>query len=227
VTSIATVTDNFMGSDEFNELKQACWNYAHRTNRDETDESGETVVKEDWVGKNQNPVNTNNYILRNIAAKIKQELINKKLINSDTGYEYWLNINKQQDYHFDCDEGLRQKHGILRFPIVSTVFYISCPEQSYSKKGDLMLHKEQVNIKSIHNVYSKKAPLELSSEFQLVSAKENRLVYFPPKIPHKVTKWEEGERSSLAINFWNHRPLEKNYTDDQLLRTLLRTYMSQ
>jgi len=227
VASIATVTDNFMDNSEFHELKQACWDYARRTNRGETDEAVETVVHEDWVGKNPKTINTDNYILRGIAVKIKQELIKKKLINSDTGYEYWLNINKRQDYHFDCDERLRQKHGILRFPIVSTVFYISCPEQAGTKRGDLMLHKEKVDIRSIHNLYSKNEPLELSSEFQLVSPKENRLVYFPPKIPHKVTEWEQGERMSLAINFWNHRPLEKNYTDDQLLRTLLRTHMSQ
>ena len=227
MTAIATVTDNFIGKDEFRELKQACWNYARRTKQGETDEAVETIVHEDWVGKKSETANTNNYILRGIAVKIKQELINKKLINSDTGYEYWLNINKRQDYHFDCDEGLRQKHGVLRFPIISTVFYISCPEQTSNKKGDLKLHKEQVDIKSIHNLYSKNDPLELSHEFQLVSPKENRLVYFPPKIPHKVTEWEQGERISLAINFWNHRPLEKNYTDDQLLRTLLRTHMSQ
>ena len=192
-------------------------------------ESGTTIPRvtvEDWVGPDANTAQSAVHFLRGATHAIKEEMIRRKLITQNDGYEYWLNINKQQNYHYDCDEGLRQKYGILRFPIVSTVFYISCPTEREGKKGSLILHKATNNVRAIYDLYNKKED-HLSTESQIITPKENRLVFFPPRIPHKVESWEEGKRISLAVNFWQHRPLEENYSDQQLLRTLLRMQIDQ
>lgn len=226
MTSIATTSENFLNEEVFQELKQACMDHAENSNEGESGTTIPRVTAEDWVGPDANTAQSADHFLRGVAHAIKEEMIRRKLITQNDGYEYWLNINKQQNYHYDCDEGLRQKHGILRFPIVSTVFYISCPSQREGRKGSLILHKETTNIKAIYDLYKKKED-HLSTELQTITPKENRLVFFPPRIPHKVEAWEGGKRISLAVNFWQHRPLEENYTDQQLLRTLLRMQIDQ
>ena len=226
MTSIATTSENFLKKEVFNELKQACMDYAETSNKEESRTKDPRITAEDWVGPDANTRHNPNHFLRSVTQAIKEEMIRRKLITQNDGYEYWLNINKQQSYHYDCDEGLRQKHGVLRFPVVSTVFYISCPPQREGKKGSLILHKETNNIKAIYDLYNKKED-HLSTELQTITPKENRLVFFPPRIPHKVEAWEGGKRISLAVNFWQHRPLEENYTEQQLLRTVLRMQIDQ
>ena len=226
MTAIATTSENFLNKEVFQELKQACIDHAETSNRGESVTTIPRVTAEDWVGPDANTTQSAVHLLRGVAHAIKEEMIRRKLITQNDGYEYWLNINKQQDYHYDCDEGLRQKHGILRFPIISTVLYISCPTQREGKKGSLILHKETNNIKAIYDLYNKKND-HLSTEQQTITPKENRLVFFPPRIPHKVGAWKGGKRISLAVNFWQHRPLEENYTEQQLLRTLLRMQIDQ
>ena len=221
ITSIATICENFLCKEVFQELKKACLDHAENINTAKTEETNRTIIAEDWVGQNTATEKDKNYLMRKVTHAIKGEMIRRQIIRANAGYEYWTNINKQQNYHYDCDEGLRQKHGILRFPVISTVFYISCPTQQEINKGSLILHKETDNIKAIYDLYKKKED-NLSLEIQKIEPKENRLVFFPPRIPHKVEPWRGGTRISLAVNFWKHRPLEESYTDTQLVRTLLR-----
>lgn len=223
--SIATIFENFLPRDQFEELKQSCLIYADKKEDTNPEIGHNAIIAEDWVGPKATREYEKNHPLRSTTYSIKKEMLARGLIGKNTGYEYWLNINKQQEYHYDCDEGLRQKHGIFRFPVVSSVFYISCPNQQEKSKGCLVLHKATKNKQTIHNFYTNKAD-ELSSETQRISPRENRLVFFPPRVPHKVEPWSRGERISMAVNFWEHRPLEKNYTDLQLLRTLLRMQLN-
>ena len=221
IKMIATINDQLLKQDDFEKIRWTCLNYAKKIQNQTGLQEARAIVAEDWVGPETDAASKQTHPLRSIAEIIKTVMVDHGLITPTDGYEYWLNINKKQGFHYDCDEGLRQKHGVIRLPLVSTVFYISCPDQQEAKTGSLILHQQTEDIAEIHKLYTQQS-VELSSEYQRVSPKENRLVYFPPRVPHKVEQWDRGERISLAVNFWKHRPLESNHTDLQLLRTLLR-----
>jgi hypothetical protein len=93
------------------------------------------------------------------------------------GYEYWSHVNtKPNDIHQDKDEVAYLKHGISRFPIMSTVFYLEVD----NLKGGELVFKDGIEV--IPQV--------------------NRLVIFKPGLEHYVRSFR-GHRVSIAVNPWS------------------------
>jgi hypothetical protein len=92
------------------------------------------------------------------------------------GYEYWTHVNtKPNDMHQDKDEVAYLKHGISRFPLFSTVFYL---EVEKLINGELVF-EDGVEI----------------------IPKTNRLVIFKKGLQHRVRTFD-GHRVSIAVNPW-------------------------
>ena len=93
------------------------------------------------------------------------------------GYEYWTHVNtKPNDMHQDKDEVAYLKHGISRFPLFSTVFYLE-----------------------IENLYGGELVFEDGIE---IVPKSNRLVIFKKGLEHRVRSFD-GHRVSIAVNPWS------------------------
>tara|TARA_R100000742_G_C4277586_1_gene99607 strand:+ start:955 stop:1464 length:510 start_codon:yes stop_codon:yes gene_type:complete len=93
------------------------------------------------------------------------------------GYEYWTHINtRPNDTHQDKDEVAYLKHGISRFPLFSTVFYLE-----------------------IKDLYGGELVFEDGVE---VIPKANRLVVFKKGLEHRVRSFS-GHRVSIAVNPWS------------------------
>ena len=93
------------------------------------------------------------------------------------GYEYWTHVNtKPNDMHQDKDEVAYIKHGISRFPLFSTVFYL---EVEKLINGELVF-EDGVEI----------------------VPKRNRLVIFKRGLQHRVRTFD-GQRVSIAVNPWS------------------------
>ena len=70
-------------------------------------------------------------------------------ITNKSGLEIWININKRHGLHYDCDEALRKLTGLVKHPIVSSVYYLKVPDEG----GELVLYKNASN-RALEDVYS-------------------------------------------------------------------------
>ena len=93
-------------------------------------------------------------------------------------YEAWTHgLTRPADWHYDKDEALYQKEGVLRFPLCSNVFY---PIEDDNLVGGNLIFENGVTVKP----------------------KRNRLVVFAPGLYHSVQPFR-GKRISININPWN------------------------
>lgn len=94
------------------------------------------------------------------------------------GCECWIHKNtRPESWHFDKDEVSYNTKNELYFPICSTVYY---PKISGLKGGRFL------------------------SEKLIVNPVANRFMFFPPGVFHAVEEFD-GERTAIAINFWNYK----------------------
>jgi len=113
-----------------------------------------------------------------IFEEIKQTFDMKSCV----GFEEWSHNPHWSwlpEEHYDKDETLFYKEGIVRTPLCSAVFYLKVSDLA---GGDLHLIDEDV----------------------LISPRTNRLVLFSPGVLHTVTAYISGERVSLNINPWDY-----------------------
>jgi hypothetical protein len=154
----------------------------------------------------------NIYDSRDISAKLcmkiylqMEDMLSKK-IDEESGFEFWININKKQELHCDCDEVLRQQLGLMNYPTMSAVYYHETPKE----KGKLVTYQ-----KASHNVISKiysgqKLSEEELGEEKKLEIKKNKLIIFVDRMPHYVESWTKGDRISVAANLWKTKPREKD-----------------
>lgn len=98
-------------------------------------------------------------------------------IEAVKGYEYWSHVNtRPNDTHQDKDEVAYLKHGISRFPMFSTVFYLEVKDLI----GGELVFEEGIEV----------------------IPKRNRLVIFSQGLEHRVRTFK-GHRVSIAVNPWS------------------------
>lgn len=98
-------------------------------------------------------------------------------IEAVQGYEYWTHVStRPNDTHQDKDEVAYLKHGISRFPMFSTVFYLE-----------------------VKNLFGGELVFEDGIE---ITPKVNRLVIFNKGLEHSVRSFD-GHRVSIAVNPWS------------------------
>ena len=132
----------------------------------------------------------------------------------DFGCEYWVNINRQQGYHYDCDEVLRTEYGILQFPVLSSVYYLFF-DSIFG--GEIEIYEETTKKEEFLQLYSGNHEFLRERNKTIHLPRPNQLIMFSNKVPHRVQNWSGKKRISIAINFWNARPLQKNHTFGQAL----------
>lgn len=134
------------------------------------------------------------------------------------GVEYWINVlttdtNKKSisteedlglDYHTDKDEELLKKEGRFEGPKFGCVFYYD----------SLIDEVEGGYLKIFENLGTNKSGRFKVDKMQdkqpmVITPKFNRMIFFSPGDDlHCVSPVISGTRSTLAINFWNHKPLD-------------------
>ncbi len=123
-------------------------------------------------------------------------------VNIKSGLEIWININKRHGLHYDCDEALRQLTGLMKYPILSSVYYLKVPTSG----GELVLFTNACN-KSVNDIYDRKEKSTELGKPKRVKAEINNLVIFESKVPHYVDSWASDQiRISIAANLWIDRP---------------------
>ena len=102
-------------------------------------------------------------------------------------YEIWSQKNQRPpEFHTDRDEFLSHLYGIQKYPLCSTIFYLSVDENLLG--GELLVE----------------TPPD-SGEHEVIVPKKNRLVLLDPGTVHGV-KVFRGSRYSVVCNPWD-RPL--------------------
>lgn len=135
----------------------------------------------------------------------------KNYFNIETDhYEIWTGISPNyKNFHFDCDEVYRKESGNLRYPVASTVTYLSdtklCPTILLSIDEEVLKYKE----------YGEDTQICLSP------CLKGNVLYFNPKYYHSHLPLHDSpdnnDRTVLLINFWNKLPNDlKSIEDDAL-----------
>lgn len=96
------------------------------------------------------------------------------------GIEFWAHLGTKPDWHIDRDEKLALTTNEIKHPICSIVYYAH-----------------------VENLIGGR----FMTETELVVPRDNRMVIFSPGILHTVEDYE-GTRLSVAVNPWEHIPLE-------------------
>ena len=134
-------------------------------------------------------------------------------ITEKSGLEIWININKKHGLHYDCDEALRKLTGLIRHPILSSVYYLEVPDEG----GELVLYKNATK-RALQDVYSGNNKSKELGTPEIIRPQKNNLVVFESKIPHYVEGWIKGKtRISVAANLW----LEKPTNPDRPFNTMI------
>lgn len=184
---------NLLSNEEINEL------------RHEISEHWRNSRNAYWISKKEcyNPKNISEKLCGKILKKIEANIIDD--LNDESGFEFWVNINAKQGLHCDCDEVLRTQLGIMKYPVISSVYY----HKIVSKKGRLVLYRK-ANHEIIDRIYTnKKVTCEQLGMSKVIIPEPNKLVIFGDRMPHYVEEWESGERISIAANLWQTKPLEE------------------
>lgn len=198
-------TSRLLSSSEVNALKQ-------EANRNWVNPRDSVwLTNHQMRGKAANIIEkTGKKIIENIGLALGEE------IKSNYGLEFWININKQQKLHCDCDETLRQKAGIMRYPVCSSVYYLKVPMQG----GELVIY-EQASHEKINQIYTSNSKSESLGASIVIKPQKNQLVIFGPKMPHYVKPWHTQEkRISVAANLWTDKPADPNKPFEKLLNRL-------
>ena len=148
----------------------------------------------------------NKTIMGKIAKRIYEKIrVNCKVeISKKSGLEIWININKKHGLHYDCDEALRKLTGLIKHPILSSVYYLEVPDQG----GQLVLYKNATK-KALQDVYGGNKESKELGKPEIIRPKQNNLVVFDSKIPHYVEGWMKGKtRISIAANLWLEKPTD-------------------
>lgn len=159
----------------------------------------ESYSKSNWL-------NFKEFISENCSAKIHEnefiDLCLKSIldyhtsyfgkISEESGFEWWVNIDKNQDWHIDKDEVLFQRLKKIHPAQRSYLLYLEKPISG----GELEIctAPSLIPFTYLHN----------SSE--LLGIKSGMLVHFNSLHYHRVLPFEGG-RISIALNFWNRPPL--------------------
>jgi predicted 2-oxoglutarate/Fe(II)-dependent dioxygenase YbiX len=89
--------------------------------------------------------------------------------------------------HLDKDEALWKSEGVVKAPIIGTVFY---PVEMDIEGGYLEIFSNGPD-----------------NEPERIQAKHNRLIIFDAgNTHHRVTTVTKGTRSAIAINLWDEAP---------------------
>lgn len=113
-------------------------------------------------------------------------------ISEDCGFEWWINIDKSQDWHIDKDEILFQQLRKIHPAQRSYLLYLE--EPTSGGELEICTAPSLIPFTYLHN----------SSE--LLGIKTGMLVHFNSLHYHRVLPFEGG-RISIALNFWNRPPL--------------------
>jgi len=142
-----------------------------------------------------------------LTKAYKSALVRIPHVNS-IGCEYWVNINGKQGFHYDCDEVLRTQYGIMSYPLLSSVYYLSYKNVD---GGEIELYDITNSRSEVIDLYTGKLDFLRHQQATIHKPCENQFIMFSSKTPHRVRKWQRGERISVAINFWEKRPLQKDH----------------
>jgi hypothetical protein len=127
-------------------------------------------------------------------------------IGHGEGFEHWAGILSKDNivtngsaitkgdalnHHFDKDEDYWRETGIVRGPMLGTVYYPPMDEPQ-CEGGHLKIY----NTKE----------LDLTASYELIAPVPNRLVIFDAGKLHAVTEIKKGNRYAIAINIWSHKP---------------------
>ena len=118
------------------------------------------------------------------------------LVPDQAGVEWWCNTNTGLPWHVDKDEMYYEDSGTYSLPALSTVFY---PHTSCSG-GELLV----ADNTPVENGFVGGDPK--FRRVVTIPPATNRLVLMSPGILHRINPIE-GERYSLAVNFWNQKPV--------------------
>jgi hypothetical protein len=139
-------------------------------------------TKKQFVGKGTTPIMWHD--AESIPITFKEYIGKLKSyfgLDGLVGIETWVHDNTKPDgWHYDKDEFLFNALGELKHPNLATVLYL--------KAGDVQGGNLLLNGMSIKPI-------------------ENRLVCFSGDMKHCVEEFT-GDRTALAVNFWNDTPIE-------------------
>lgn len=196
---------NLLNLSEVNDLEEEAY-----SNWNNPREAEWTSIKQENTSSNE--------IIKKAARKIINSMVvdfNKE-VESCYGLEYWININKRQRLHCDCDEILRLKAGIMRYPICSSVYFLRVPPEG----GELVIH-EQASHETINEIYTSNSKRYLLGAPIIIKPEFNQLVIFNPRMPHYVKSWKSNaERITIAANLWAEKPAEPNKPFEKLINHL-------
>lgn len=171
-----------------------------------------------WISAEQEN-NECEQLLKKLANKILGSVINRYDVKKKQGLglELWININNQHSLHCDCDEVLREKTGLMRYPICSTVYYLKVP-----KNGGELIIFEQASHENIAKIYEGMEDTRSLGESTTIKPKVDELIIFGSKMPHYVNPWEpKMQRISIAANIWLDRPIDPEKPFEYLLKVFL------
>ena len=151
-------------------------------------------------------------IYETIRANCKVEITRK------SGLEIWININKKHGLHYDCDEALRKLTGLIKHPILSSVYYLEVPD----KGGELVLY-ENATKRALQDVYSGNNKSKELGTPEIIRPRKNNLVVFESKMPHYVEGWSKGKtRISIAANLWLKKPTDPERPFNTMIEVMKR-----
>lgn len=137
-------------------------------------------------------------IYETIRANYKVKIARK------SGLEIWVNIDKKHGLHYDCDEELRKLTGLIKHPILSSVYYLEVPDEG----GELVLYKNATK-RALQDVYSGNSKSKELGTPEIIRPRKNSLVVFESRMPHYVEGWMKGKtRISIAANLWLEKPTD-------------------
>ena len=139
-------------------------------------------------------------------------------IRNKSGLEIWININKKHGLHYDCDEALRKLTGLIKHPILSSVYYLEVPD----KGGELVLY-ENAAKRALQDVYSGNNKSKELGTPEIIRPRKNNLVVFESKMPHYVEGWSKGKtRISIAANLWLKKPTDPERPFNTMIEVMKR-----
>ena len=182
------------------------------TDRYESGSSTELIDEYFWNQNGKSLIQDTNIFLHALLQKVYLSASERISNIDDIGCEYWVNINRRQGYHYDCDEVLRTEYGILQFPVLSSVYYLFF-DSIFG--GEIEIYEETTKKEEFLQLYSGNHEFLRERNKTIHLPRPNQLIMFSNKVPHRVLHWNGKKRVSIAINFWCTRPLQKNHTFGQ------------
>ena len=130
-----------------------------------------------------------NLCLKNI---LEYHSLNFGKISEESGFEWWVNIDRNQDWHIDKDEVLFQRMNKIHPAQRSYLLYLEKPISG----GELEICTAPSLIPFTY----------LHNSSKILGIKTGMLLHFNSLHYHRVLPFKGG-RISIALNFWNRPPL--------------------